>query len=163
MHQKLIFVISIAIAVAALIGGGVIVAFYGFTLPSWLLACELAVFWAWPCSAVSRPSCPRSCPSSKCGRSQGAGLVCGGVLAIWLPPQFIASAVFLALGIKLVWTEACRLADAERQAEQAPGTAIVRHAGEAVTAELVRTGGNGTLAARERHGDDAAAPARRRA
>lgn len=163
MHQKLIFVISIAIAVAALVGGGVIVAFYGFTLPSWLLACELAVFLGLAMLCGFSAIVPSVLPFLKMRSVQGAGLVCGGVLAIWLPPQFIASAVFLALGIKLVWTEACRLADAERQAEQAPGTAIVRHAGEAVTAELVRTGGNGTLAARERHGDDAAAPARRRA
>jgi hypothetical protein len=54
-----------------------------------------------------------------------------------------------------------READAERLAEQAPGTAIVRNAGQAV--ELVRTGGNGTLAPTERQGDNTAAPARKRA
>ncbi len=160
MRQKLIFVISIAIAVAALVGGGVIVAFYGFTLPSWLLACELAVFLGLAMLCGFSAIVPSVLPWLKLRSVRGAILVCLGVGAIYIPPQFIASAIFLALGIKLVWAEACGLADAERQAELPPTTAIVRHADQAT--ELVRTGGNGTLAAMERQGDNAAAPARRR-
>src|SRR5262249_61327878 len=55
---------------------------------------------------------------------KGACLVVAGVAAVYLPPQFIASAVLLALGIKLVLAEACELAEAEQQ--PVPGGSVIR-------------------------------------
>lgn len=162
MRQKTIFAASLAIALAALAGGGVIVLFYGFTPPPWLLTCELAVFAGLAMLCGFSAVVPSVLPWLKMRSIRGAILVCLGVGAMYVPPQFIASAVFLALGIKLVWAEACGLADAEREAEAVTGTAIVRH-GQTVATEIVRTGSNGTLAAREAHDEDVPAPARLRA
>jgi hypothetical protein len=52
---------------------------------------------------------------------------------MYLPPQFIASAVFLALGVKLVWAEACELADAERR--QVPVARVSREEYDLVAAD----------------------------
>ena len=60
---------------------------------------------------------------------QGALLVWLGVAAIFVPANFVVSAVLLAQGIKLVWLTACKLADAERTAEAEAKRAMIRRGG----------------------------------
>jgi hypothetical protein len=115
--QKMIFLGAATLAVLALVGGGMLVLAYGFTPPPWLLVAELAAGSALALLVgftACIPTFRALRPWLRLRPVQGAALVVVGVAAIYLPPQFIASAAFLALGIKLVWAEACELAEAEK-------------------------------------------------
>jgi hypothetical protein len=133
-RHKTVYVVSCGIAAAALAGGVFLVLAYGFSPPPWLLTAELAILSALALACGFTARLPALLPRLRLRPVRGAMLICLGVAAVYLPPQFIASAVFLSLGVKLVWAEACDLAAAEKRPETI-GTAIVRH------------GGNGTLVA----------------
>jgi hypothetical protein len=133
-RQKTAYVVSCGIAAVALAGGGVLVVAFGFSPPPWLLTAELAILSAVALACGFTACIPAVLPWLRLRPIRGAMLICLGVAAVYLPPQFIASAVFLSLGVKLVWAEACDLAAAEKRPETI-GTAISRH------------GGNGTLVA----------------
>src|SRR3954453_21916099 len=106
MNKKMVFLAAAASALLALIAGGMLVLRYGFTPPPWLLTAELAVGSALALLVgftACVPTFRALRPWLRLRPVQGAALVVAGVAAMYLPPQFIASAVFLALGVKLVW------------------------------------------------------------
>jgi hypothetical protein len=124
MHrQKTIFVACGVAAAAALAFGCLMVVAYGFTPPDWLLRGEVAAFSGIALVCGFTAFVPAVMPWMRLRPVRGAALVCLGVGAIYIPPQFLASAVFLTLGIRLVWAEACELAEGE---QEPAGTAIVR-------------------------------------
>jgi hypothetical protein len=137
MHrQRMVYVVSCGIAAAALVGGGGLVVAYGFSPPPWLLTAELAILSAVALVGGFTACLPALVPWLRLRPVRGAMLICLGVAAVYLPPQFIASAVFLGLGVKLVWAEACDLAAVEKL-PVSPGTAI-RRAGD--TGEIAKPG-----------------------
>lgn len=124
MHrQKLIFIACGVAAVAALAFGCVMIAFHGFTPPDWLLRGEVAIFSGIALVGGFTAFVPAVMPWMRLRPVRGAALVIAGVAAVYVPAQFIASAVLLTLGIRLVWAEACELAAVE---PEPAGTAIVR-------------------------------------
>ena len=118
-RERLILLGSTALAVLALLAGGLLVLAYGFEPPRWLLISELTVCCglALLCGFTAcLPAFRRLLPWLTLRPVRGTVLVVSGIGAIYMPPQFIAAGVLLALGIKLVWAEACELAEAETQA-----------------------------------------------
>jgi hypothetical protein len=124
-RQRTIFIACGVAAVAALAFGCVMIAFHGFTPPDWLLRGEVAIFSGIALVGGFTAFVPAVMPWMRLRPVRGAALVIAGVAAVYVPAQFIASAVLLTLGIRLVWAEACELADGEREPEAA-GTAIIR-------------------------------------
>lgn len=114
--RKIVFFETAILTLLALLGGGILVLAYGFEPPPWFLTVELAAASAVAllCGFSARLPAWRSLlPWLRLRPVRGAALVILGVAAMHVPPQFIASAVFLALGVRLVWAEACELAEAE--------------------------------------------------
>jgi hypothetical protein len=129
-RQKTVYAVSCGIAAAALVGGGGLVVAYGFSPPPWLLTAELAILSVIALVGGFTACLPAVLPWLRLRPVRGAMLICLGVAAVYLPPQFIASAVLLGMGVKLVWAEACELAAVEKNPVP-PGTEIRRAGGNA--------------------------------
>jgi len=127
--QKTIFAASGALAILAIISGGLLVIAYGFEPPAWLLCAEVAAFSGIALICGFTAAGTALLPWLTLRPVQGALLVCLGVAAIFVPANFVVSAVFLALGIRLLWRTACELADAERAAVEAKPAMIRRGGG----------------------------------
>jgi hypothetical protein len=130
-RHKTVYLVSCAIALAALAGGGVLVVAYGFSPPGWLLRAEMAALSFAALLVGFAGRLPALLPWLRLRPVFGAALVCVGVAAVYLPPSLVISAVLIASGVRLVWAEACELADAEK-APEPTGTAIVRAGGNGV-------------------------------
>lgn len=103
----LTYTCTLAAAVAIL--GGIILA-CSDGLPGWLLVGEVALFSALAMAFGFTAYAP-SVPAWLWLRPvRGAVCICLGVGAMYIPPQFIVSAVFLGLGTRLVWQSASELA-----------------------------------------------------
>lgn len=133
-RQKLVFHACGVIAAVALVLGGFLTAAYGFEPPPWLLAAELAVFSILAAACCFTRLVPGVLPWLRLRPVQGALLVVLGIMAVYVPPQFVVSAVLLACGSRLVWQEACSLADAEKRLPPA-GTTLVKAGGGGVPAK----------------------------
>jgi hypothetical protein len=99
----------------------------GFQPPAGLVVAELAglSLIALVCGFTASLAMLRALlPWLRLRSVRGTVLVCLGVVSVYVPPQFLYAAVFLTLGIRLVWAEACDLADAEKRRQFAD------HAGE---------------------------------
>ena len=127
--QKTIFAASGALAILAIISGGLLVIAYGFEPPAWICCAEVAAFSGLALICGFTAAGTALLPWLTLRPVQGALLVCLGVAAIFVPANFVVSAVFLALGIKLVWRTACELADAERAAAVEAEPAMIRRGG----------------------------------
>lgn len=110
LTPKKLYLVCCCLAAALLLGGVGLVATYGLTPPPWLLAVELAGFAGVACLAGFTALVPAVLPWLKLRPVKGTLLVFLGITSIYLPPQLLFAGVFLALGIKLVWAEACELA-----------------------------------------------------
>lgn len=97
---------------------------FGTEPPGWLLRCEMAILSAAALLFGFAGRAGGVLQWLRLRSIRGAALVCCGVLAIYLPPQFVISAVLVAVGTRLVWAEACELAAADRRSVS--GTAVVR-------------------------------------
>lgn len=117
--RKIVFLASIALALAALLAGCLLVAACGFGPPPWLLRLEIVAFSLLAASygfAATRATLRPLVRLLRLRPVQGAMLVVGGVASVYVPPNFLAAAVMLGLGTRLVWAEACELAEAGRSA-----------------------------------------------
>ena len=131
-RHKTVSLVSYGTALAALAVGGWLVVAYGFSPPGWLLRAEMAALSAAALLVGFAGRLPALLPWLRLRPVRGAALVCVGVAAVYLPPSLVISAVLIASGVRLVWAEACELADAEKG--PAPtGTAIVRAGGNGVS------------------------------
>jgi hypothetical protein len=126
---------ALALGIAALIA-------FGTEPPVWLLRAELAALSAAALLFGFARRVPSLLPWLKLRPVRGAALVCVGVVAVYLPPQLVISAVLIAAGTRLAWAEACELAAVEE--EPAHGTAIIRAGASGTPATTVR--GNGHAA-----------------
>jgi hypothetical protein len=126
--RRTLHLMCCGMALAALASGGVLVVAYGFSPPSWLLVSELAVLSVAALFCGFSGCVPRLrplLPWLRLRSVRGALLICLGVTVVYVPPQFVFAAVFLGLGIKMVWAEACELTQAEK-GSQAAGAERVR-------------------------------------
>jgi 4-amino-4-deoxy-L-arabinose transferase-like glycosyltransferase len=129
MHrQKMVFNACGVIATVALVLGGFMVAANGFEPPPWLLTAELALLSGLAAACCFTKLLSGVLPWLRLRPVQCTLFVVLGVLAVYVPPQFIASAVFLALGSRLVWQEACSVADGDKQPPSG-GTTLARSSG----------------------------------
>lgn len=112
-RDKMVFHACGIIAAVALVLGGFLAIANGLQAPPWLLGAELAVLSALAAACCFTKLLPALLPWLTLKPVQGTLLLVGGVLAVYVPPQFVVAAVMLALGSRLIWAEACRLADGE--------------------------------------------------
>lgn len=163
MNKRTLTLIGAAtLALLALVAGLMLVLAYGFTPPPWLLTAELAIGSTLALLvgfSACWPACRALRPWLRLRPVKGAALVVAGVAAMYVPPQFIASAVFLALGVRLVWAEACELAEAGNRAAVA---AVIRDEYDLVTADSTAGGELATPGTAEALPTPARAVARRR-
>jgi hypothetical protein len=109
MNQRSVFVTGCLLALAALSAGIAGALLWGGELPGWLLSLGLALMLGGALIFGFTGAWPRLGPWLKCRPIQGAALVCLGVALIFVPVTFVASAVVIGLGARLVWLSACEL------------------------------------------------------
>lgn len=153
-RRRTVCLVCCVASAALLLGGLMLVVTYGLAPPPWLLRAEVATLSLLALVggfSAALPSLRSLATLLRLRAVKGAVLCVFGVASVYLPMQFIASAVFLYLGIRLVWAEACELAEAERGPVPV-GTEVVGEGGELVPAshpapELVATVGAAPLPA----------------
>jgi hypothetical protein len=121
------YLASGVVMLAALMSGLALVVVYGFEPPGWLLRAEMAALMAAALVCGFARRLPALTPWLRMRPVRGAALVVLGVAAVYLPPPLVVSAVLIASGVRMVWAEACELADAEK-VPVPTGKAVVRAA-----------------------------------
>jgi hypothetical protein len=107
--------VACCVASAALLFIGLmLVATCGFTPPAWLLRAEVATLSLLALAGGFSAALPLLRPLAaylKLRAVRGTLLCLFAVASVYLPMPIIASAVFWYFGIRLVWAEACELAE----------------------------------------------------
>lgn len=123
------FFTACVVSLTALILGVSAALTVGGALSGWVMSASLALLMAAALGYGFCAAMPSLSPLLWARPLQGTALVCLGIVAVFLPPQFCIAAILLAAGTRTVWSAACELADAERPAADAtvvmPGAAIV--------------------------------------
>jgi hypothetical protein len=99
-------VVCSSVSCVALALGAALVLAYGSRTPYWLMVVSALLCGALALLCGFTPLLSRALPWLRLREVRGAFLVVCGVAAMFVPPQFVASAAILFLGIRLVWAEA---------------------------------------------------------
>ena len=130
------------VCMGALVSGLALMVSHGGNPPAWLIRSEMAVFTL-SALACGFANLPNALPWLRLRSIQGTILVVLGVAAVYVPPQFLFSAVFIFLGLRLVKAS---LGDLESKTASANGT-VARIDGRRPAGDDPK----GTIRPKERH------------
>jgi hypothetical protein len=116
MDKEKMLVACCVVSVLVVGSGIAAVVWTGGDMPGWLLAAELSLVMGLALLVGFAAAIPALAPYLRLRSVRGAGLVCVGVAAVFLPLQLIIAAGLIGAGTKLVWGSACE-EDAAEHAE----------------------------------------------